>query len=319
MINYIVTPEVEDYKLMPLKSEYINCGRVLIWLIIENETLRKKYMEKIKDFYKLKIFAFTENIFHKDLCYIFTDLFSHSKWVLIGILRRIPVWDIRCLFNLTNTKDAYKTLDPLEFPGIYPKMKFYKRNKGYDDEKQFWKMGVSYKLCWMNNVIVYVGDYTKSKMIHEEIDVYWFKNNMRYFKSLEDYKKMENTVDKGSGTKIYFACNQLLNEHIPEEVKKKVNSKKNINMKFNLMTEYLFVYCVWTGFKFYNIIAKIQEKELEAVNHKFKWDEFSNLQKALVNPEFDITEDKLLGKRKQRDYDVEPKIFKVDKRKNGNA
>ena len=244
MLHYNVTPEVEDYKLIPLNPEFINCQRVLIWLIIENETLKKKYMDKIKDFCSLKFFAFTNNIFHKDLCYIFTDIFSHSKWVLIGILRRIPVWDIRCLLKLTNPKDAYKTLDPLEFPGIYPKMKFYKRNKGYEDEKQFWKMGVSYKLCCMNNVLVYVGDYTKSQMIHEDIDMLWFKNHMRYFKSFEDYKKMVKTVDNWSGAKVYFIWNQLLNEEIPAEVKKKVNSKKNTNNKFNLMTEYLFVYGV---------------------------------------------------------------------------
>ena len=59
------------------------------------------------------------------------------------------------------------------------------------------------------------------------------------------------------------------------------------------------------------MITKIQEDKLDEVHYKFKWDEFKELQKALKQPEFDITENKLLGKRKDMGYEADQNLIKV--------
>ena len=88
-------------------------------------------------------------------------------------------------------------MDPLVSPGIYPKMKYYKRNKGYNDEPQYIKIGPSYRLWCMNHVVVYAGDLEKSSMIDDGvIELLWFKNNFRFFSSYESYQEMEVLILK---------------------------------------------------------------------------------------------------------------------------
>ena len=72
-----------------------------------------------------------------------------------------------------------------------------------------------------------------------------------------------------------------------------------------MMYEYEFLYCVWAGFSCYNLIAKYEESRIDEHIQKLKIKYFHKFELALKDHEFDITENKLFGKRKEREYIVD--------------
>ena len=94
-----ITSDEEDYKPIRLNKKLINSQRVLIWISLDHVELKRKYEDDITEMNKRKDFCITENHVDGDVSYVFTDLFAHSKIILVAILKRIPVWDFRYLLN----------------------------------------------------------------------------------------------------------------------------------------------------------------------------------------------------------------------------
>ena len=92
-------------------------------------------------------------------------------------------------------------------------------------------MEISYKL-WCMNHVVYAGNYKNSRMVNEYIERLCFQNNMRYFKSYDDYKIMEKIVDKCSGTKVIFYLQSTSWRKSAGECYDKVQNTSNISNKF---------------------------------------------------------------------------------------
>ena len=157
-------------------------------------------------------FDITLDYTDEDIWYVFTDVFSHSKIILSFILKRVPVWDFNTLLKYCGD-NIINWLDPIISPGIFPKMKYYKRNFGYNDELCYVKMGVSYQLLLMNHVVVYVGNISKSRMIDiSNIDILLYKNNMRFYASYNAFLEDREEVFSGKSTKIIFIYNKLIDD-----------------------------------------------------------------------------------------------------------
>ena len=146
----------------------------------------------------------------ENIGYVFTDIFSYSKIILTFMLKRVPICDFNSLLKYSGD-NIVSWLDPIISPGIFPKMKYYKRNFGYNDEFCYVKMGVSYKLLLMNHVIVYVGDITRSRMIDiNNIEILCYKNNIRFYSSYNAFLHDRDDVFAGKSTKIISIHNKLI-------------------------------------------------------------------------------------------------------------
>ena len=174
----------EEIKPVPLVPSLINVKRINVFIYLDTDILNEKYHDAIES--AKENFSVTYMKDDEDICFAFMDLFSPNKLILEFLLRRIPILDIKLLSEYKGN-EAYKWFNALEGRGIYPKLKWFKRQVGYNNENAFLKMGLSYSFVLINHFVIYVGDINESAMIDTtRIDLLFFKNNARFFKSYEE-------------------------------------------------------------------------------------------------------------------------------------
>ena len=186
-------------------------------------------------------------------------------------------------------KDWINWLDPLICPGIFPKMKYYKRYFGYNIEPSYVKMGVSYQLLLKNHVVVYVGDISKSRMIDTvNINILCYKNNMRFYSSYDSFLEDKDDIFKGNQLKSYLFTTNCYMEIENKEAADKAYALDYLNGKLQLMSEYEFDYLLWAGFKCKKLLEEIGEHNIDKIDNKLKIEKFSKLTKCINNPDYDI-------------------------------
>ena len=250
MMNMNVIEPWEEIKPVKLVPSLINVKRINVFIYLDTDILNDKYHEAIES--AKDKFSVTYMKDDEDICFTFMDLFSPNKLILEFLLRRIPILDIRLLEDYEGN-DAYKWFEACEGRGIYPKLKWFKRQVGYNNEKVYLKMRLSYSFILMNHYVVYVGDIEKSSMIDlSKINLLFFKNNAKFFKNYKEFLVESDAIWSWKTAKIIFIYNSRINDDVCKDARKWIQD--NRNNRLSTMTEYEFVYSVASGVNWKKII-----------------------------------------------------------------
>ena len=287
MLEYNVIEPCEEIRPVRLDRRLINTKRINVIVWLDSPNLLEKYDEQIKN--AEEYFTVTTNPYDDDLWFAFMDIFSRNKLIIEYLLRRIPILDFKLLLDYKDD-EAYKWFEALEGRGIYPKLKCYKRQVGYNYEGAYLKMGLSYSFILMNYFVVYVGDISKSEMIDStRVEKLFYMNNSRFFKSYWDYYIEKKKICHSRNTKVVFIYNGLVANDICKEAN--VEIKNNRSDRLFVMTEFEFVYTLWAGINWGSIIKTIKESLINDVYDELKMEAYPFLLEALKNPDVEINEE----------------------------
>ena len=92
------------------------------------------------------------------------------------------MYDIASLTGIKESDDPIDYIDPSMQICLSPKLKYYSRDLGYDNESPFYKMGITYAPCANKIWVIYLSDLENSLMFEESnIEFLMYKCNGIFF------------------------------------------------------------------------------------------------------------------------------------------